>query len=191
MFAGQMRRVLAIAGIALVFSGIGFAAYCVIGREPRPTVISDLKSPWAHSYRDNLHTVLAGELAIQVTGQINGKAIIHTSYGDMNLSSGKVDKIIRGAEYWCNWCDVRYEPIDVTDGHLAIKVGLGSNARWAIHPQMDTQPENYTGGWTTWYPGGKQKFSQGFYFQGRKRGSWTYWAENGQLMKTETWPEPK
>lgn len=175
---------------AVVFVvAIGATALVSTSGDSKITPIPNVKIPWQNTFTDRFHTLFSGALAIQVQGEINGEAVLHTSYGDISMSSGRVDKILLGSEYWGHKCKVRYEPITATRGDLTLRVGLGSAAGWARHPLLNTEPVNYVGGWTTWYPDRKAKFSQGFFFRGQKKGTWTYWDQRGSILKTEDWED--
>ncbi len=174
--------------MSLAFCAVVLLAVCL-----RPTTgtmdIPDVSAPWERTVRDPIRSLASGALAVHVSGELDGDAILHTSYGDIALSSGRVDTILVGAEAWLGKCHLAYEPGDATHGQLSIRVGLGSGAGWARRPIGDTVPANYVGGWTTWYPDGKQMYSKGFFFRGKKKGTWSYWKEDGTLIRTEEWKD--
>lgn len=166
---------------------IGAAMLALALRGSGVTRIPDVSSPFHKVFKDRIHTLASGALAIHIKGEVNGSALLHTSYGDIQIVSGKVDKILIGPEYWGPTCDVKYEPITANRGELTLRVGLGSDASWARYPLMDVLPEDYVGGWTTWYPDRTHKYASGGMFRGRKRGLWTYWDGNGNIIRVEDW----
>jgi hypothetical protein len=161
----------------------------------RPTTgtleVPDVGAPWERTVADPVRSLASGALAIYVVGELDGDAILRTSYGDIALPSGRVDTILFGAEAWLSKCHLAYAPVEAVHGHLSIRVGLGSGAAWARYPIGDTVPANYVGGWTTWYPDRKQMYSQGFFFRGQRKGTWTYWDEKGKVLKGEDWLDGK
>ena len=70
---------------------------------------------------------------------------------------------------------------------MTIRVALDCSPSWAERPLLDVEPVNYTGGWCTWHPGLLQKYSEGFYRDGKKDGTWMYWDESGTAIRTEDW----
>jgi len=186
----KMKKRIIIAAVML--GCVAVAAIAVMARGNAGVVrIPDVTTRWNHTFKDRVHTFLSGELAISVTGEIDGNAVLRTSNGDIQISSGRVDKIMLAAEYWAPTCEMNYEPVNVRRGDLTVRVGLGSKAGWARYPLMETEPANYVGGWTTWYPDRKHMFSRGFFFRGQKKGTWTYWDEEGNVLKTEEWQDGK
>jgi hypothetical protein len=184
-----MKKVV-IAAIALVCCAV-IAIAVVMHPNARPLIIPDVGAQWEHTVTDRIHTFLSGALAVHVVGELNGDAVLHTSGGSLTLHPGPIDTILVGPEFWGKTCDLKYEPGSATQGHLSVRVGLGSGAAWARLPVGETVPANYVGGWTTWHPGGKQMYSKGFFFRGKKKGDWSYWDEDGALIRTEEWKDGK
>lgn len=120
-----MKRQIITAAVLLCCAVL--AAIVVALREDTAVVqIPDVTTRWNHTVNDRLHTYLSGELAVSVTGMIDGDAVLRTSYGDIQLSSGRVDKIVIGAEYWGSMCELKYEPFNVRCGNLTVRVALGT-----------------------------------------------------------------
>ncbi len=176
--------------IVLVCCAVGAIVFWL-----RPTTgtleVPDVGARWEWTVGDPIGSLASGALAIHVVGELDGDAVLRTSYGDIALPSGRVDRVLVGAEAWLGKCHLAYDPSNAHHGHLSIRVGLGSGAAWARYPIGDTVPANYVGGWTTWYPGHKQKFSQGFFRHNHKTGTWTYWDNLGNVLKTEEWQDGK
>ncbi len=181
--------------IVIPFIALACGAVVAIALWLRPTTgtleVPDVGAPWERTVADPVRSLASGTLAIHVVGELDGDAILSTSYGDIALPSGRVDTLLIGAEAWLSKCHLAYAPGKAVHGHLSIRVGLGSGAAWARHPIGDTVPANYVGGWTTWYPGRKHIYSQGFFFRGEKKGTWTYWDEKGNVLKVEEWQDGK
>lgn len=154
--------------------------------------IPDVKKPWKRDFSDSVNSLLHGSLAIQVEGFLDGKAILHTCEGDIELSSGQIKKLMVSQEAWTSKCrtskcSVEYQPIDVQSGTLTVQVAIGRLPSWAQRPILDTEPVNYVGGWTTWYPDRMRMYSKGFYFCGQKNGHWWYWNKDSSILREEEW----
>lgn len=172
---------------AIVMAGVIGATLVKTTRGSRFADLPDVTTPWQRTFTDRYHTLFAGSLSVYVQGKIDGNAVLHTSIGDIQMSSGRVDKILISPEAWCRKCEVRYEPLTVTQGDLRFHVRLGNAPMPEHYTTIDTEPANYIGGWTTWYPGRNQKYSQGFYRLGHKAGKWTYFDERGSIRRIENW----
>jgi hypothetical protein len=181
----KMKKLVTIAIVLVCFAAVTTAI--VLRQSTGALDIPDVGSPWAHTVTDRIHTFLSGALAIHVIGELDGDAVLHTSGGSIPLAPGPIDTILVGPEFWGKTCDLRYEPDGATRGHLSVRVGLGSGAAWARLPVGDTVPANYVGGWTTWHPRGNQMYSKGFFSRGKKKGAWSYWNEDGALIRIEEW----
>lgn len=151
--------------------------------------IPDVTAPFEKSFRDPVDGQINGGLAVQIKGNISGTAVLHTTYGDIYLADGNIDSILIGHEYWNTKCDIKYDPLTVKSGNLSIRVAIGSLPQWAQKPIMNTAPLNYKGGWRTWHPNRKHIYSRGFYADSHKNGTWSYWDEQGLLIRTEEWKE--
>ena len=153
--------------------------------------IPDPTSPWQHTFRHPLPLLGNGNLAVLVNGEIEGTATLTAGGTTFSLSSGKVNMISISPEAWEKECIISYTPTSVTNANLTVRVAIGSSPKWVRRPLLDAIPVAYVGGWTTWHPNREQIYSKGFYFRGQKKGSWSYWNEQGQLIKTEEWKDGK
>ena len=187
-----MNKTLKISIAIVTLILLATALYVVLSEDSGWNDIPNVAGSFERSFSDrSMDAILHGELAIHIKGSIDGTAVLHTTYGDIHLADGSINSIMISHEYWSKKCDIRYEPLSVKSGNLSVRVAIGSLPTWARKPLLGAVPVNYKGGWRTWHANRKQLYSQGFYRDGHKKGSWSYWDKQGQLTKTEQWKDGK
>jgi hypothetical protein len=176
---------IAVIAVFLVVAVSWLIKRAIFDTVPQTVLVSNVAQPWEHNFSNLKGSPLRGNLRVEIRGRIDGSANIYCAGIPINLTAGDVDTYINEPEYWGNSCDVRYEPTNVTTGRLSISVIIGLDYK---RPTLNDQgPANYTGGWFTYYPDAEQKYCDGFYFQGKKNGVWTYFDKNGKIIRTEAW----
>ena len=110
---------------ALLF-GVGWIA---LFYESGPTVLTvpDVTSPWQHKHVDFESKVFffKGErLTAQARGQLDGTAKLSCGGHSEIIGPGEISFKTTSPEWWCEWCDISYEPIDVKTGTLEIEVNI-------------------------------------------------------------------
>lgn len=137
-----------------------------------------------------------GECTVRVQGEIDGRGELAVGFCEriFEIGPGNVDLMVffpdRGY-YNEPSCAVGYRPLDVSDGSLRVTVVIGDyRPAWANRPPVGSVPgdDMY---WEIWYPDGHQVHSEGFYYQGRKSGDWSYYDLQGNLIRKETWEAGK
>jgi hypothetical protein len=187
-----MKKILTITIALAIPLLLVIALYATLAENTAWQEIPDAGVSFQKTFRDrSVDGLLNGGLAVHVKGSIDGTAILHTTYGDIDLAGDNIDLMLIGHEYWNSMCTIEYDPLSVKSGNLSIRVAIGSLPPWARKPLLHTSPANYKGGWRTWHANRKQLYSKGFYRDGQKKGSWAYWDEQGQLIKTEQWKDGK
>jgi hypothetical protein len=123
-----MKKKLIIAFVltATLLCGAGWFA---LFYESGPTVLTvpDVTSPWQHKHVDFECKVFffKGErLKVQARGQLDGTATLSCGGHSEIIGPGIVTFKTTSPEWWCEWCNISYEPIDVKKGTLEIEVNI-------------------------------------------------------------------
>lgn len=123
-----MKKKLKIA-LAVVVVLVCGVAWFALFHESRPTVLTvpDVTSAWQHKHVDFESKVFffKGErITAQARGQIDGTATLSIGGHSEIIGPGEVSFKTMSPEWWCEWCDISYEPIDVKSGTLEIELNI-------------------------------------------------------------------
>ena len=185
--ANNMKRVSVIAAVCVTIA----AVWLLLPPREHVWTISDATKSQEHRFTDWLHSIMDGEMAIRVTGDLTAPAILDTPLGQMNLPAGKFDFITYTAEAWSSSAILRFSPTAGTKGSVKAVVCLGSNPMWVQRPPQKALPILYTGGWTAYYDGTDTKAWQGGFHLGQKWGEFVFWDQSGNVTKREEWENGK
>jgi len=112
--------------VAVFLAGIMWFA---VFFESAPAVLTvpDVTSPWQHKHVDFESSVFffkGARLTICIRGELDGTA--QFSYGGHPQVIGPGTVLIdrTSPEWWCEWCEISYDPIDVKGGRLEIEVNI-------------------------------------------------------------------
>jgi len=175
--------------ILIAFIALSGAAWLAIPPSEHVWRVANASMAQERRFSDWFHSFSSGLLAIRVVGTLSKPARVETPLGPIDLPQGDVDFIAFAAEAWSSTARVRYVPSQGTDGHLTISVCLGSNPHWVRRPPPSALPSLYTGGWTAYYPGTDHKAWTGGFHHGIKWGDFTYWDEEGKIIRLEEWED--
>jgi len=122
----KKKLTIALAVVVVLVCGV---AWFALFYESAPTVLTvpDVTSPWHHKHVDFESKVFffKGErLTAQARGQIDGTAKLSCGGHSEIIGPGVVSFKTTSPEWWCEWCDISYEPIDVKSGTLEIEVNI-------------------------------------------------------------------
>ena len=97
--------------------------------ESGPTVLTvpDVTTPWQHKHVDCESKVFffkGARLTAQARGQLDGTAKLSCGGHSEIIGPGVISFKTTSPEWWCAWCDISYEPIDVKSGTLKIEVNI-------------------------------------------------------------------
>ncbi|GAB2621458.1 hypothetical protein [Belliella aquatica] len=80
--------------------------------------IEDVSQSQVIQYKTDPKRIVTSILTIK--GEVNGDFMINRN---LKLEAGKIDRVIR-SDWYHNEIEITYNPIDVTKGHLKIKIEL-------------------------------------------------------------------
>ena len=108
---------------------LGGITYFALFFESKPTLLTvpDVTSYWQHKHVDFESKVFffKGErLEVQARGQLDGTAKLSCGGHSETIGPGVVTFKTTSPEWWCEWCDVSYDPIDVKSGTLEIELNI-------------------------------------------------------------------
>jgi hypothetical protein len=112
--------------ITLLFIGVAWFVFCF---ESPSTILTvpNVASSWQHRHVDfetKLVPFKGESLSLIVSGELDGTA--RFSYGGITETIGPGHVMLKrvSPEWWCEWCDLSYEPNDVRTGSLQFEVNI-------------------------------------------------------------------
>jgi hypothetical protein len=166
----------------------GLAYYSTLSKR---VMIPDVSQPWQQRFSNPIGGHLSGRLRIELSGHLDAPARLYYAGAPVHLPAGTINHAIDEPEYWGSTCILRYEPLGVASGSLAIRVIIGSCPDWTYHRPVvgDPEPAGYTGGWITYHPGSNTPSCRAAYHGGKRHGEWQYFDHGGRLLRTEQWQD--
>jgi hypothetical protein len=121
------KRLIIISAVSatLLFGVVWVAVFFVC--KPTFLKVTDVTSPWQHKHVDfesKMFFFKGERLTAEARGQIDGTAKLTCGGDSQIIGPGVVSFKTTSPEWWCEWCDISYEPIDVKSGTLEIEVNI-------------------------------------------------------------------